>query len=236
MDVECPYGCVRQDTVTTHDCPIGKAIDDQLATDREWFEAHPDAAYYWRDLLPGDVELSNLDPVFAVDDKPMKVCVRKTAHDGLRVRSLPENVAVIVAGPDASPESQHLAFRIAQIAKADPIDPSKHAELTQPKVPLSIESPAERSFWLAWVAVAPEHNLACQVRIGKYRADFAIPEKKVAIEIDGLQHHSGQAKFVADQKRQRFIQKQGWTVLRFAAKEALNDPTRCVRDVLNFIQ
>ena len=44
-------------------------------------------------------------------------------------------------------------------------------------------SPPEQEFYR--VAVKSLPGLACQYPIGAYRVDFAVPDRKVAIEIDG---------------------------------------------------
>lgn len=42
--------------------------------------------------------------------------------------------------------------------------------------------------------------------------------------------------FVADRKRQRWIEAQGWRVIRFAAVEILNDPQACVNEVVEMFE
>ena len=48
-----------------------------------------------------------------------------------------------------------------------------------------------------------------QFPIGPYFIDFACLSVKLAIEVDGGQHGGGY-----DQRRDQFVQSQGWTVLR----------------------
>ena len=76
------------------------------------------------------------------------------------------------------------------------------------------------------IKIHPQHH------IGKYRVDFADPSRMIAIEVDGLAYHNGQESFIRDQQRQRDIQSAGWTVIRFAAKEVLDDPVTCLAEVL----
>jgi len=62
-----------------------------------------------------------------------------------------------------------------------------------------------------------------------YRLDFALPDAERAIEIDGLAYHNGQESFIRDRNRQRDLEMEGWRVLRFAAKEVMQDAKACVR-------
>ncbi len=48
--------------------------------------------------------------------------------------------------------------------------------------------------------------------IGRYIADFAVPARRLVIEIDGGQHATAVAR---DEKRSRFLETQGWRVIRF---------------------
>jgi len=85
------------------------------------------------------------------------------------------------------------------------------------------ESPAETAFAEAiWNDNydRPEKPY-CQFETGEYRLDFAFPICKVCIEIDGINFHGNQEAFVKDRKRTRWLESQGWHVMRFAAKEVL---------------
>lgn len=92
------------------------------------------------------------------------------------------------------------------------------------------ESPAEKSLYKAHLTNFP-FTLTPQHKVGRYRLDFAIVDRKIAVEVDGLTYHNGQSSFVKDQQRQRDLQAKGWTVIRFAAKEALDDPRRCLAEI-----
>src|SRR5262245_18189029 len=61
-----------------------------------------------------------------------------------------------------------------------------------------------------------------QLPIAGHIVDFACPEKKLVVEIDGSQHgehHQAQADAVRDQN----LQKLGWTVIRFWNDDVLRD-------------
>lgn len=46
---------------------------------------------------------------------------------------------------------------------------------------------------------------------------------RLVVEVDGREHHSGTAVFVADRVRQNAVQLDGWLVLRYAAATVLAD-------------
>jgi very-short-patch-repair endonuclease len=49
----------------------------------------------------------------------------------------------------------------------------------------------------------------------RYRLDFAYPEPRVAIEVDGWRYHASRAAFEADRQRDALLLSAGWAVLRF---------------------
>lgn len=101
------------------------------------------------------------------------------------------------------------------------------------------ESPAEQAFWDAWLeldnplldGLAPQH----EVLGGKYRLDFALPDERIAVEIDGFAYHGGQDAFMRDRARQRELEGHGWRFIRFAAKEVLDDPRLQVHEAQDII-
>ncbi|MFM9115417.1 MAG: endonuclease domain-containing protein, partial [Planctomycetota bacterium] len=56
--------------------------------------------------------------------------------------------------------------------------------------------------------------------IGSYIVDFACPDKKLVVEIDGDYHEQV---LVQDLKRQNEIQSRGWHVARFTNEDVLNN-------------
>lgn len=47
-------------------CPLGRAVDELCAQDRQWFHDHPDADHFWRPLAP--VEIASLRMLGEVPD------------------------------------------------------------------------------------------------------------------------------------------------------------------------
>jgi hypothetical protein len=123
-DLAGPYTCPdctasgSPGELLRHDdtCPVTAALDHVSQVDREWFAAHPDATEYRRDLLPGDLSVTNLDAVLlgTADGKPPRVTVRQIGP-GLRVRALPGNLVVRVDTLDA--------LRVVQLLTSAPTFP-----------------------------------------------------------------------------------------------------------------
>jgi hypothetical protein len=59
---------------------------------------------------------------------------------------------------------------------------------------------------------------------------------KVIIELQGYQTHGQKARFVHDAGRERYLQRQGYRLIRFAGKEVFDDPHRCVNEVVEFVR
>lgn len=96
-----------------------------------------------------------------------------------------------------------------------------------------LESPIEEAFWKAYREKAPQelNGLKPQHSVldGKYRLDFALPAKKIGIELDGYAWHSDRETFTKDRARQRELELDGWRLIRFSGSEINADPDDCVR-------
>ena len=74
--------------------------------------------------------------------------------------------------------------------------------------------------------VVKNNNLGYKFRrqygIGPFVADFCCPQIKLVIEVDGLSHDD---KSIADydQWRQKYLENNGFTVIRFTSTEAFSD-------------
>lgn len=60
-----------------------------------------------------------------------------------------------------------------------------------------------------------------QMPVGSYIVDFACPEKKLIVEVDGSQHAADVAE--KDAFRTRALEDLGWTILRFWNDDVLRD-------------
>jgi very-short-patch-repair endonuclease len=67
--------------------------------------------------------------------------------------------------------------------------------------------------------------------VGRYSVDFAFPEQRVAIEIDGFAFHSDHSAFQNDRVRQNWLALQGWQILRFTWLDITQHPQRVLAEI-----
>ena len=81
-------------------------------------------------------------------------------------------------------------------------------------------------------------GLTPQYQVLNYRIDFAVPDKMIAIEIDGHDFHKTKEQRTNDSQREREIKlalPTNWTVIRFTGSEIFQNATFCVDEVLQFM-
>jgi very-short-patch-repair endonuclease len=69
-----------------------------------------------------------------------------------------------------------------------------------------------------------------QVPIGNYIVDFACSSCRVIVELDGSQHADDEM-VLRDSNRTKFLQSQGWHVLRFWNHDVLQDIDNVCRHI-----
>lgn len=69
-----------------------------------------------------------------------------------------------------------------------------------------------------------------EYRNGLYSYDFAFPDLKIDIEIDGSTHNSEKVKKI-DKRRDEWSLNEGWEVIRFSAKEVKENLILCIEKV-----
>jgi hypothetical protein len=69
----------------------------------------------------------------------------------------------------------------------------------------------------------------------RYRVDFLIKNKRVIIELDGRANHLTETDRVNDAKRQRYLERSGYRVIRFTGTEITRDANQCVEEVIGFL-
>jgi very-short-patch-repair endonuclease len=97
------------------------------------------------------------------------------------------------------------------------------------------ESPMECAFWsAAYYELSKYGRLTPQLEVGPYRLDFALQggDLKVAIEIDGHEHHKTKDQRAADYKREHYLQKCGWFIIRFTGSSVYKDAQWSVSEVI----
>lgn len=67
----------------------------------------------------------------------------------------------------------------------------------------------------------------------RYRLDFALfcEKGRIDIECDNEKSHSAPSQVKKDRKRDRYLRKRGWTVLRFPGTRVVHEPEECIETV-----
>jgi very-short-patch-repair endonuclease len=97
------------------------------------------------------------------------------------------------------------------------------------------ESPVEAAFWsAAYFELSKLGRLTPQIEVGPYRLDFGLETEtfKLAIEIDGHDFHSTKEQKATDYQRDRYLQSQGWRVIRFSGSEVYQDASKCALEAV----
>ena len=66
----------------------------------------------------------------------------------------------------------------------------------------------------------------------EYSIDFAMPDIKLGIEVDGALFHSTEEQKASDRKRDSKLAQQGWTILRFTDKEVENKTRQIIETII----
>lgn len=69
----------------------------------------------------------------------------------------------------------------------------------------------------------------------RFSLDFAWPDKKLCIEIDGEQHERFQEQKQRDVEKDKLLKEEGWKEIRKPWKEIFNEPKTFIEEVKNFI-
>lgn len=83
---------------------------------------------------------------------------------------------------------------------------------------------------------APRANFS--VRIGRrtVEADFAWPDRRLIVELDGHATHATRAGFERDRARDRAVQAAGWRVVRVTWRQLHGDPAAVVHDLRRLLE
>lgn len=79
-------------------------------------------------------------------------------------------------------------------------------------------------------------NVETQVPCGRYRIDLAIPRYRIAIECDGKAYHSSPNQKAHDRRKNTYLKKHGWKILRFSGRAINNNVGIVVRKVQEVIK
>jgi very-short-patch-repair endonuclease len=85
-----------------------------------------------------------------------------------------------------------------------------------------------------WSALRSRRLLGLRFRrqhqIGPYYADFACSELKIIVEADGSHHH-GEEESWYDYRRTKFLEAQGYVLLRFNNASVINHASACLAQI-----
>lgn len=101
-----------------------------------------------------------------------------------------------------------IAFVLFQLRTPKSIPPSPREKC---------ESPIERRLYDALLYNG--YDVSPQVRCGAFRIDLALIYYRIAIECDGKAYHSSPKQKAHDRKKDRYLRKNGWKVMRFSGSQ-----------------
>ncbi|MDH6279429.1 DUF559 domain-containing protein [Prescottella agglutinans] len=78
--------------------------------------------------------------------------------------------------------------------------------------------------------------MAANEPVGPYVCDFVDARAKVVVEVDGREFHSAPDVFRSDRRRQNWLVRQGWLVLRYAAYDVLTDPDSVAEEIVAIVR
>ena len=95
-------------------------------------------------------------------------------------------------------------------------------------------TPEEKHLWYDFLKRLP-YNVRHQHNIENYIVDFYIAEKKIVIELDGIQHTSPENK-EADKERDQFLASWKITVLRYSNESIRKNFRAVVEDIMKKLE
>ncbi|MHA4849142.1 endonuclease domain-containing protein [Rhodococcus sp. MSC1_016] len=72
--------------------------------------------------------------------------------------------------------------------------------------------------------------------IGPYSGDFVDEQAQIVVEVDGREFHSDPKVFRNDRRRQNWLVREGWMVLRFAAYDVLAHPDVIADEIVTAVR
>ncbi|RJR23634.1 DUF559 domain-containing protein [Candidatus Microgenomates bacterium] len=79
------------------------------------------------------------------------------------------------------------------------------------------------------------YTVHTQVPCGSYRIDLALPAYRVAIECDGKAYHSTPEQKAHDRRKNAYLRRHGWKVLRFSGRSINGDLNRVLKRIKHSI-
>ena len=95
-----------------------------------------------------------------------------------------------------------------------------------------INSYIECNLYMAFCRLTSQYELIPQYKILNYKVDFLVKNSSLIVECDGYDQHKTKDQIASDYKRQRDIENEGYSVIRFSGSEINSDPDMCVDEIL----
>ncbi|WP_102558792.1 endonuclease domain-containing protein [Vibrio lentus] len=95
-------------------------------------------------------------------------------------------------------------------------------------------SPIERMFNDACKAI--DIVFEREEQVSRYRVDCIDESRKLIVELDGHETHKSKEDRTYDAKRDRHLQREGYTLIRFTGSEIYRDAAACAQEVLQTIK
>jgi len=97
---------------------------------------------------------------------------------------------------------------------------------------VGLESPMETLYYESLNASFPDvaKNIVTQHKVIGYRLDFAFPDVKLGVEIDGKEYHHTKQQLANDKKRQNHLKQAGWDIIRFTGSQVFNRAHKCASE------
>ena len=96
----------------------------------------------------------------------------------------------------------------------------------QDRKDLKMVSPLEE--WVyRWLKDAKLYHVKREYPVGNYLIDFAFVEEKIALEVDGWAFHSSEKQIDHDQAKDRYLEGEGWKVIRLPSASCWNPKYLC---------
>ena len=100
----------------------------------------------------------------------------------------------------------------------------------------AVRAASEPERLLARALTARRCPLAVNAPVGPYICDFVDEVGRVIVEVDGREFHSAPEVFRSDRRRQNWLVRQGWLVLRYAAYDVLADPDAVAEEIVECVR
>lgn len=101
--------------------------------------------------------------------------------------------------------------------------------------PSSIERIMRNALDRAGIDYVFQYPIYSSIGLKRYVCDFAIPEVMLIIECDGNYWHSQPKAIASDKRKDEYLHKRGYTVLRFTETEIHQDVGYCIQIILSYL-